>query len=146
MFAIRPAEALLVILLVAMTCALAVLVLKLVGRSTGSSTRPGGTVEHPAPRTGSLNRAADRWVARWVSFGGAVTVLGLGNLAAALNWNAITKGFGSDPGSIAASAAASAAAASDRYALWGFALLIVGQQMVTRRSGMIDQRQIAAGR
>lgn len=65
-----------------------------------------------------------RWVRRWVSVGGLVTVVGLGNLVAALNWNAIAKG----------SQDLDTFAASDRYALWGFALLVVGQAMVTRRA------------
>lgn len=141
MFAIRPAEVLLVLLIVAITSALVALALKRVERSRASSAAPDGQVGSAAASAGWLPRAADRWVARWVSFGGAVTALGLGNLVAALNWNAISTGFGGDPASSAAtSAASSAAAASDRYALWGFALLIVGQQMVTRRS--IDKRQV----
>ncbi|GCE76932.1 hypothetical protein [Cellulomonas biazotea] len=72
----------------------------------------------------------DRWARRWVSVGGLVTVVGIGNLVAALNWNAIAKGT-QDPGAFAA---------SDRYALWGFAFLVVGQAMVTR-SAFTDARR-----
>ncbi|TQL02578.1 hypothetical protein [Cellulomonas sp. SLBN-39] len=74
-----------------------------------------------------------RWVMRWMSWGGAVTAIGLGNLVAALNWNAIQKGFAQSAGAHDIMVA-SAEAASQRYAIFGFALLIIGQQMVTRRA------------
>ena len=72
----------------------------------------------------------DRWAYRWFSVGGVLCVLGIGNLIAALNWNAILKGMAGSEGSFFVQASA----ASDRYAIWGFALLIIGQQMVTRRA------------
>ncbi|GAA4622001.1 hypothetical protein [Cellulomonas oligotrophica] len=76
-----------------------------------------------------------RWVRRWVSWGGAVTAVGLGNLVAALNWNAIHKGFAASVAAVEDLPMASTAeAASQRYAIFGFALLIIGQQMVTRRA------------
>ncbi|QGQ20210.1 hypothetical protein GC089_14630 [Cellulomonas sp. JZ18] len=78
---------------------------------------------------GAWARWARRWAWRWVSPGGIVTAVGLGNLVAALNWNAIAKGQAA-----ATQSFAQASAASDRYALWGFALLVVGQAMVTRRT------------
>jgi hypothetical protein len=72
-----------------------------------------------------------RWVMRWMSWGGAVTAVGLGNLVAALNWNAIAK---SQAAGESLSTAAASGSAAQRYAVVGFALLIIGQQMVTRRA------------
>ncbi|TQL02580.1 hypothetical protein FBY24_1659 [Cellulomonas sp. SLBN-39] len=72
-----------------------------------------------------------RWQRRWLSWGGAVTAVGLGNLVAALNWNAIAK---SQAAGESLSTAMASGAASQRYAIFGFALLVVGQQMVTRRA------------
>ncbi len=70
------------------------------------------------------------WAHRWLSVGGLLCAIGVGNLIAALNWNAILKGMAGSEGS----SFVHASAASDRYAIWGFALLIIGQQMVTRRA------------
>lgn len=78
---------------------------------------------------GTTDRWRD-WARRWVSVGGLLCAVGVGNLVAALNWNAITKSMAGSEGSFVLQASA----ASDRYAIWGFALLIVGQQMVTRRA------------
>jgi hypothetical protein len=140
MFDINSNEALLLGLLVAAPVALVVVAVK-VARSSKRSLRPAWTAGPAGSRAALVSLAADRWVQRWVSVGGVVTALGLGNLIAALNWNAITQGFSSVPGSVAA---ASAAAAADRYALWGFALLVIGQQMVTRRS--IEAHRVASSR
>ncbi|WP_136518638.1 hypothetical protein [Cellulomonas telluris] len=74
-------------------------------------------------------QARRRWAERWFSPGGLVTAVGLGNLVAALNWNAIAKGRAD-----VAEAFAQASVVSDRYTIWGLALLVVGQTMVTRRA------------
>jgi hypothetical protein len=102
---------------------------RLTGRPLPEGTVPQTTdpVQPVHVRSGSWAR----WVRRWLSVGGLVTALGVGNVAAALNWNAIMRGLAGDGGTVLAD---QASAASQRYAILGFALLVVGQHMVTRRA------------
>ncbi|MGY4644253.1 hypothetical protein [Cellulomonas sp. URHB0016] len=90
---------------------------------------PQTTDPSPPARVRSDRRA--RWLRRWLSVGGLVTVVGAGNIVAALNWNAIVRGLAGESGTVLAD---QASAASQRYAIVGFALLVVGQHMVTRRA------------
>ena len=68
------------------------------------------------PTTPMRETAGDRFLRRWLSLGGLLTAIGLGNLVAALNWNAISRG----------SEDFRAVAAMDRYAIWGFLFLVLG--------------------
>lgn len=74
--------------------------------------------------------AGDRLLRRWLSLGGLLTAIGVGNLVAALNWNAISRGTGDFR----------AAAAMDRYTIWGFLFLVLGQAVMTRRTVLETRR------
>jgi hypothetical protein len=72
----------------------------------------------------------DRLLTRWLSLGGLLTAIGVGNLIAALNWNAISRGSGD----------VRAVAAMERYAIWGFLFLVLGQAVMTRRAFLESRR------
>ncbi|MDC7120480.1 hypothetical protein OMK64_02910 [Cellulomonas fimi] len=83
---------------------------------------------HPTVRVHAT--PGDRLLRRWLSFGGLLTAIGAGNLVAALNWNAISRGTGDFR----------AVAATDRYAIWGFLFLVLGQAVMTRRTILESRR------
>ena len=75
------------------------------------------------------------WASRWMSWGGLVCVVAVGNAIAALNWFSIANGFAGSgvPGS---ALAMTAEIAAQRYALVAVMLLLVGLRLVDRRSAL----------
>ncbi len=75
------------------------------------------------------------WASRWISWGGLVCAVAVGNAVAALNWFSIANGF-ADSGVPGSALAMTAEIAAQRYALVAVMLLLVGLRLVDRRSAL----------
>jgi hypothetical protein len=75
------------------------------------------------------------WASRWMSWGGLVCAVAVGNAIAALNWFSIANSFAGSgvPGSALATTAEIAA---QRYAFLAVMLLLIGLRLVDRRSAL----------
>jgi len=83
------------------------------------------------------------WASRWMSWGGLVCAVAVGNAIAALNWFSIANGFASS-GVAGSALAISAEIAAQRYALFAVMLLLVGLRLVDRRSALATDEGPAA--
>ena len=92
-----------------------------------------GTVAGAGEVKGAMLGRYVGWASRWMSWGGLVCAVAVGNAIAALNWFSIANGFAGSgvPGS---ALAMTAEIAAQRYALFAVMLLLVGLRLVDRRS------------
>ena len=82
------------------------------------------------------------WASRWVSWGGLVCAVALGNAIAAFNWFSIANGHAGS-GISGYALAMTAEIAAQRYALVALMLLLVGLRLVDRRSALASSEEPA---
>jgi hypothetical protein len=75
------------------------------------------------------------WASRWISWGGLVCAVAVGNAIAALNWFSIAHGIAGS-GAPGSALATTAEVAAQRYAFVAVMLLLVGLRLVDRRSAL----------